>query len=103
MMCRFLMISRIYVDSILLSNVGVIWSEELGEFMMGDVKIADLTVLPPVVTPQGLSIVVYTYYGRLQICLGYKTALFSREKAEAFLAQYMEELNSYPVVARNPA
>ncbi len=101
MMCRFLMISRIYVDSILLSNVGVIWSEELGEFMMGDVKIADLTVLPPVVTPQGLSIVVYTYYGRLQICLGYKTALFSREKAEAFLAQYMEELNSYPVVAKS--
>lgn len=100
MMCRFLMVSRIYVDSILLSNVGVIWSEELGEFKMGDVRIADLTVLPPVVTPQGLSIVVYTYYGRLQVCLGYKAALFSREKAREFLAEFMDELNGYSIAPK---
>lgn len=92
------MITRIYVDTTFVSNVGVIWSEEWGELRMGSAKVVSIDVSPPLVTPMGLSLGTYTYNGRLQACLGYRTGLFSREKAQSFLDLYLKEIRNYPVV-----
>ncbi len=97
-MCRFLMITRIYVDTTFVSNVGVVWPEEWGELRIGSAKIVNMETAPPLVTPMGLSLGTYTYSGRLQVCLGYRTGLFSREKAQSFLDSYLEEIRNYPLV-----
>jgi hypothetical protein len=47
----------------------------------------------------GLSVGTYTYNGRLHVCLGYRTGLFSREKAQSFLNLYLEEIRNYPLGA----
>jgi len=92
---RFLMTVPIHVDTILLSNLGVIWPETSGEPQIGGSKIKDVTLMVPVVTPMGLSLGTHTNHGSLHVCLGYKTGLFSREKAQQFLGIYLEEVRSY--------
>jgi len=95
---KFLMAVPIHVDTILLSNLGIIWPEAAGEPQMGDSKIKDITFMVPVVTPMGLSLGTHTNHGSLHICLGYKTGLFSRGKAQEFLDMYLEEVRSLAVV-----
>lgn len=96
-MCRFLIITRIYIDTTLVSNVGVIWPEEWGELRIGSANIVRIDVVPPLVSPMGLALGTYTYEGRLQVCLGYRTGLFSKEKAQSFLDSYLEEIRNYQV------
>jgi NRPS condensation-like uncharacterized protein len=100
-MCRFLMITRTYVDTILITNMGVIWpkvgSEEPAVTSIGSSKIINVTGSAPVVTPMGLSICASIYNKSLNISLTYRSALFSKEKAQSFLNLYLEEIKNYPV------
>jgi hypothetical protein len=100
-MCRFLMITRTYIDTILITNIGVVWpkvgSEEPAITSIGSSKIVNITGSAPVVTPMGLSISVSNYNKSLNISLTYRCALFSKEKAEMFLDLYIEKIKNYPV------
>jgi len=98
-MCRFLIITRTYVDTILFTNVGFIWpklgSEEPAVRNVGNAKILNVTGSAPVVTPMGLSIAAGIYNKHLNFSLTYRPALFSEEKAKMFLDLYVEEIKQY--------
>jgi len=98
-MCRFLMITRTFVDTILITNVGFIWpklgSEEPAVRNIGDAKILNVTGSAPVVTPMGLSIAAGIYNKHLNFSLTYRPALFSEQKAKMFLDLYVEEIKQY--------
>ena len=100
-MCRFLMVTRTYVDTILFTNVGVIWpkvgSKESALTSMGTARIVNVTGSAPVVTPMGLSIAAAVYNRNLNLCLTYRPALFSRESAQTFLDLYVEEVRNYQI------
>jgi len=102
-MCRFLMITRTYVDTILFTNIGFIWpklgSEEPAVRNMGNAKIVNGTGSAPVVTPMGLSIAAGIYNRNLNFSLTYRPALFSEERARMFLDLYVEEIKNYQVGA----
>jgi NRPS condensation-like uncharacterized protein len=97
--CRFLMITRTYVDTILITNVGFIWpkpgSEQPAVSNMGNAKIINVTGSAPVVTPMGLSLAAGIYSKNLNLSLTYRPALFSEEKAKQFLDLYVEEIEEY--------
>jgi NRPS condensation-like uncharacterized protein len=100
-MCRFLIITRTYVDTILFTNIGFIWpklgSEEPAVRNIGNAKILNGTGSAPVVTPMGLSIAAGIYNKNLNFSLTYRPALFSEEKAKMFLDLYVEEIKNYQV------
>jgi NRPS condensation-like uncharacterized protein len=101
MICRFLMITRTYVDSILITNMGVLWpkvgADEPAVTSIGSAKIINVIGSAPAVTPMGLSICVGIYNRNLSISLTYRPALFSSEKAKSFLKLYIEEIQNYQV------
>jgi len=98
-MCRFLIITRTYIDTVLVTNVGFIWpkpgSEEPAVRNMGNAKIRNVTGSAPVVTPMGVSIAAGIYDKNLNFSLTYRPALFSEEKAQMFLDLYVEEIKQY--------
>jgi NRPS condensation-like uncharacterized protein len=94
---RFLILTRIYIDTVVFSNVGIVGPENGEEYNLGTSRIVDMRLIMPIVTPQGLSILVYTYNNRLYITIAYKAGLFSKEKAQMFLDYYVAELRNYPV------
>lgn len=100
-MCRFLIVTRVYVDTIVVTNLGSAWtkpgSEEAALSNIGTAKILNLTGFAPVVTPMGLSIAAVTYNRNPSFSLTYRPALFSEEKAKMFLDLYVEELKNYQV------
>jgi hypothetical protein len=100
-MCRLLIITRTYIDTILFTNVGFIWpklgSEEPAVRNIGNAKIHNVTGSAPVVTPMGLSIASGTYNRSLNFSLTYRPALFSEEKAQMFLDLYVEEIKNYQI------
>jgi len=100
-MCRFLMITRTYVDSILITNIGLIWpkvgSEEPAVTIIGSSKIVNVAGSAPVVTPMGLSFCAGIYNKNLSLSLTYRPGLFSKEKAQMFLHLYVEEIKNYQV------
>jgi len=104
-MCRFLIITRTYVDTILFTNVGFIWpklgSEEPAVRNVGNAKILNVTGSAPVVTPMGLSIAAGIYNKNLNFSLTYRPALFSEEEAKMFLDLYVEEIKNYQVGAQS--
>ncbi len=93
---RLLMSPPILVDTIMLTNIGIIWPEAAREEHMGGSRIKDITALNPAVTAMGQSITIHSNHGSLHVCLGYKTGLFSKEKAQQFLDMYLEEVRSLP-------
>jgi NRPS condensation-like uncharacterized protein len=103
-MARFLMITRTYVDTIIITNLGFIWpksgSEEAAVCNMSNAKILNVTGLAPVITPMGLSIATCTYNRKLSLSLTYRPALLSEEKARMFLDLYVEEIKNYQVGAQ---
>jgi len=100
-MCRFLIVTRTYVDTILFTNIGFIWpklgSEEPAVSNIGNAKILNVTGSAPVVTPMGLSIAAGTYNRNLNLSLTYRPALFSEGKARMFLDLYVDEIENYQV------
>jgi len=102
-MARFLMVTRTYVDTILITNLGFIWpksgSGEAAVCNMGNAKIVNVIGSAPVVTPMGLSIATCTYDRNLNLSLTYRPALLSEEKARMFLDLYVEEIKNYQIGA----
>ena len=100
-MCHFLIITRTYIDSILITNIGLIWpkigSEEPAVASIGGARIINVTGSAPVVTPMGLSICAGIYNRNLSIAVTYRPALFSKDKARSFLDLYIEEIQNYQV------
>jgi len=94
---RFLILTRIYIDTVVLSNLGMIGPENGEKYSLGASRIVDMIIVMPVVTPQGLSILIYTYRNLLYVSIAYKASLFSKEKAQMFLDSYLAELRNYPV------
>ena len=97
-MARFLMATQIYLDSILLTNLGLIWPRGTATVQgdnVGNARITSVVVLPPVVSPMGISLCTGTYRDHLHIALEYKTAGFSKAEARTFLNLYLHELRSY--------
>jgi hypothetical protein len=95
---QFLMATRIYLDSILLTNVGRIWPGEIasGEgCKIGNARITSVVVIPPVVSPMGISLSAGTYNDHLRVALAYKISHFSEAQARMFLNLYLHELRSY--------
>lgn len=103
-MCRFLIVTRTYVDTILITNLGFIWpksgSAEPAVSTVGNAGIVNITGSAPVVSPMGLSIAAGIYNRHLNFSLTYRPALFSEKKARAFLALYVEEIKNYQVGAQ---
>ena len=100
-MCRFLMITRTYVDTILITNLGLTWSkvgsDEPAVTNIGDSRIVNITGSTAVVTPMGFSICIGIYNKNLSISVAYRPALFSRGKMQEFLHLYAEEIKNYQV------
>ena len=98
-MCRFLMITRTYVDTILITNIGLIWPKVGGDepvvTRIGSARIVNVTGAAPVVTPMGLSLCAGIYNKNLNLSLSYRPALFSKEKAQMFLDLYVNEIKNY--------
>ncbi|HEX76194.1 MAG TPA: hypothetical protein G4O12_06385, partial [Dehalococcoidia bacterium] len=99
-MCRFLMITRTYVDSILITNLGLTWSkvgsDEPAVTSIGSSRIVNITGSTAVVTPMGFSICLGIYNKNLSISVAYRPALFSKEKMQMFLNLYIDEIKNYP-------
>ena len=95
---KFLMITRIYVDTVLLTNLGVIWPRASGaereETKIGGAEIITVDCVVPAVTPMGMGICVGTHNRNLNVCLTYRTSFFSKEKAQGFLDLYIEEIKN---------
>ncbi|MHC1578765.1 MAG: condensation domain-containing protein [Dehalococcoidia bacterium] len=98
---RFFMITRTYVDTTVVSNLGVIWPAASGvargESRMGGAEIIAVECIVPAVRTMGMSICVNTYNENLNVCLAYRTSSFSDEKAQEFLDLYVEEIKGYQV------
>jgi len=95
---QFLIATRIYLDSILLTNLGLIWPRESASMegaKIGNAKITSVVGLAPVVSPMGISLCTGKYHDHLYIALAYKTANFSKAEARMFLNLYLHELRSY--------
>ena len=95
---RFLLATRVYLDSILVTNLGAIQpggSASMEARKMGDATITSVVVLPPVVSPMGMSVSAATYNDHLHVALAYKTLHFSHTEARLFLNLLLHELRSY--------
>lgn len=95
---NFLMATQIYLDSILLTNVGLIWPRESASVegaTIGDARITSVVGLPPVPSPMGMSLCAGTYHDHLYFGLTYKSHQFSQEEARTFLNLYLHELRGY--------
>ncbi len=105
MMCRFLMITHTYVDSMLITNIGLIWpkpgSTTPALTNIGEAQIVGVTGSAPVVSPMGISFSASLYNRNLNLSLTYRPALFSREKAKGFLDMYIAEIENYPIAQEN--
>jgi NRPS condensation-like uncharacterized protein len=98
---RLLVFLRTHVDSIFLTNIGIVWpkvgSDEPAITHMGKARIVNITGSPPVVTPWKLAFGVNTYNRTLNISLTYRPSMFSGEKVQQFLDLYLEEVMNYRV------
>ena len=95
---RFLLATGVYLDSMLVTNLGLIGlaagpSAEAAN--MGNARIASVVVLPPVVSPMGISLSAGTYNGQLHVALAYKTSHFSHAEARLLLSLFLHEMRRY--------
>lgn len=95
---RFLLATQVYLDSILLTNLGLIWpagtTQREGD-NLGTANITSVVGLAPVVSPMGISLCPGTYHDHLYVGLTYKARQFSKAEARTFLNLYLHELRSY--------
>jgi NRPS condensation-like uncharacterized protein len=100
-MARFLIVTRTYVDTIIITNVGFAWanagSRKPAVSNMGDAKVLNVSGSAPVVTPMGVSIATCTYEKNLNLSLTYRPALLSEGEARMFLDLYAEQVRNYRV------
>lgn len=94
-LARFIMCTRVYVDTTVLTNLGIVWSESDAERRLGSSTIEDVHLIMPVVRPMSLMLGTLTYNNILNLCAGYSDAVFTREDAKQFLELYLEEIRDY--------
>jgi NRPS condensation-like uncharacterized protein len=95
---RFLLSTRVYLDSILVTNLGVIWpaaSSPVEAGKMGNAGITSVVVLPPVVSAMGIGLSASTYNSHLHVALTYRTSHFSHAEARLLLNLFLHEVRSY--------
>lgn len=95
---RFLLATRVYLDTILVTNLGAIQprgSASTEARNMGIAAITSVLVLPPVVSPMGISLSACTYNDHLHVALAYKTSHFSHAEAQLLLSLFLHEMRSY--------
>jgi NRPS condensation-like uncharacterized protein len=99
--CKLLLIIRTHADSILFTNIGVVWpqvgSEESAVNHLGSSKIVNFTGSAIVVTPWRLSFGVSIYNKTLNVSLSYRPAMFSRDKAQQFLDLFIDDVLNYQI------
>jgi NRPS condensation-like uncharacterized protein len=92
--------TRVYIDTFLLTNAGIIRLGEKGAEglpKIGAARIVDISGLTPVVTPWGMSLVTGVFNGNLNMALTYRPSRFSPEKAKMFFDLYLQEIRDYVV------
>ena len=97
MIARTFLLTEIYVDSILLTNLGSIWPRsdiEGGKTRLGSAVVYEVTAIAPVITPFRASILAGKYGGALTLSLGYRTSLISHDKARSFMDLLVDRLLS---------
>jgi NRPS condensation-like uncharacterized protein len=92
---KFLILTRIYIDTVVVTNLGVMDTNEGTELNLNSSKISNIYIVGPTVTPMGLIIVMYTYANRLYVSISYNSSLFSKDCIRKFLDTYLIELRSY--------
>jgi NRPS condensation-like uncharacterized protein len=92
----------LYADTVICTNPGIVRVNDCGEgpIEQGSFRVVDFEAVPFVFAVMGMNICVATFRGSLGIYIAYDTGLFSKRKAEEFLALCMDELANYQV---NPA
>jgi NRPS condensation-like uncharacterized protein len=100
---RFLLATRVYLDTILLTNLGAIQprgSASTEVRNMGNAAITSIAVLAPVVSPMGMSLSADTYNDHLHVSLAYKTSHFSHAEARLLLSLFLHEMRGYQRTAQ---
>jgi NRPS condensation-like uncharacterized protein len=95
---RFLIATQIYLDTILLTNIGVSLKREVTSTkgaMLGSTAVSSFMATAPVVGPMGVSLCANVYNDRLYIAMSYKTSQFSEAQAKTFLNLYFHEVRAY--------
>jgi NRPS condensation-like uncharacterized protein len=99
LIARFLVLTRIYADTVLVTNVGSIQPKgpdaERAQMRIGDSAVIDILGLPPVPSPMVISFYAGTYCGNLCVCAAYRRSRMSREKSGELLRLYLDEVRSY--------
>lgn len=62
---------------------------------IGSARVASVVVIPPVVSPMGISLSAGTYHDCLKVALAYKTSHLSEAQARMFLGLYLRKIRSY--------
>ena len=94
----------LYADTVICTNPGIVKINDCGEGPMegGNFKVVDFDAVPFVFSTMGMNICVATFNGSLGIYIAYDTGLFSKGKAEEFLALCVDELANYQVNPGQP-
>ncbi|MDM7999221.1 MAG: condensation domain-containing protein [Dehalococcoidia bacterium] len=89
----------LYADTVICTNPGIVRLSDCGDEPIegGNFKVVDFEAVPFVFAGMGMNICVATFNGSLGIYIAYDTGLFSKEKAEEFLALCLDELGNYEV------
>lgn len=95
---KLIWITRIYVDTVVLTNLGLVWPRGIAsaeETRIGDARVTDVTALPPIASPMGMGLGTCIYNKHLTVALVYKVSHFTKEQAKMFLDMYLAEIRSY--------
>jgi hypothetical protein len=93
-LAKSFMLTRVYVDTTIFSNLGVVHPESWEKSRISSARIADINGVMPLVTPMRLSLGAYIYNGSLHFNMTYKTSFFSKDEAQEFLNLYLEEVRT---------
>ena len=89
----------LYADTVICTNPGIVKINDCGEAPIehGNFKVAGFEAIPFVLTCMGMNICVASSESGFGIYIAYDAGLFSKEKAEEFLALCLKELANYQV------
>lgn len=89
----------LYADTVICTNPGIVQINDCGEAPAenGNFKVMGFEAIPFVLTCMGMNICVATSESGFGIYIAYDTGMFSRQKAEEFLAVCQKELAEFRV------
>jgi len=89
----------LYADTVICTNPGIVKIDDCGDAPVehGNFKVAGFEAIPFVLTCMGMNICVASSESGFGIYIAYDAGLFSKEKAEEFLALCLKELANYQV------